>query len=71
MMMKSRPRVTPKRLANLSLAAGNIENRMTNSHNIVHRMVVVNDCLSVRYLAKKKIIAITDINGNKIEYNNI
>ena len=48
--MKSKPRVIPNNLAKRSLAVGKIENRITNSHNTVHRITVAKDCFCLRYL---------------------
>ena len=71
MIIKSKPMVIPHMLANQLLKFGKIEYKITNNHKTVHKITVINDCFSLKYLYKNQIIAITDIIGNNIEYSNI
>ena len=68
MMIKSKPRVIPNSFANEVLKCGKIANKLITIHNKDHNETKNNEVFPFKYLSKNQIIAITDINGNKIEY---
>lgn len=71
MIMKSNPRVIPNSFANALLKSGKIANKLTIIQNSTHNITVNNEFFSFRYLNKNHTMAIMEIIGTKIEYNNI
>ena len=69
--MKSNPRVIPNNLAKILLNCGKTANKLTIIQKAVQRTTVNKEFFSCKYLSKNHTIAIIEIIGNKIEYNNM
>ena len=70
-MIKSRPLVIPKTLANTILESGNMENIITKIQIIDQIKKEDKDSFPLLNLKKNTIIAITASIGNNIEYINM